>query len=115
MNQVQETERPNTFRRLWLNEWVSAESEFISPERWGACYSSDVRPLAMGDKRKVVFGADASTSRDLTALVGVGYDPASDLADVIYTRTWKPAILSHAGAVIRGGKPTIDLSADYRR
>ena len=23
MREVQATERPNTFRRLWLNEWVS--------------------------------------------------------------------------------------------
>jgi hypothetical protein len=29
MEQVKQSERANTFRRLWLNEWVSNESEFI--------------------------------------------------------------------------------------
>jgi len=105
MAEIQASERPNTYRRLWLNEWVSNESEFITPEQWQACYSPDVRPLAPGDKRRAVFGADASTSRDLTALVGVVYDRPGQVVDVVYTRTWKPK-----PSIFRN-KPTIDLTA----
>ena len=104
MREVQASERPNTFRRLWLNEWTSQESEFITPEAWQACYSPDVKPLQPGDRRRVVFGADASTSRDLTALVGVVYDHESGLTDAVYTRVWKPK-----PNILRLMKPTIDL------
>ena len=102
MAQVQANERPNTFRRLWLNEWVSNESEFITPEMWQECYSQDVKPLQPGDKRKMVLGADASTSRDFTALVGV--HTHDGLSDAIFTRVWKP------GFSLFRSKPTVDLS-----
>lgn len=104
MAEQEQNERANTFRRLWLNEWVSQESEFITPEAWQACYSADVKPLMPKDDRFAVFGADASTSRDLTALVGAIYDPETQQTDVVYTRVWKP----QANA-LRAGKPTIDL------
>ena len=48
----------------------SNESQFVTPEQWAACYSPEVQRLAEGDRRRLVLGADASTSRDLTALVG---------------------------------------------
>lgn len=102
MAQVQANERPNTFRRLWLNEWVSNESEFITREMWQACYSPEVKPLQPGDKRKMVLGADASTSRDFTALVGV--NTHDGLSDVVFLRVWKP------GKSIFRAKPTVDLS-----
>ena len=104
MREVQETERPNTFRRLWLNEWTTAESGFIMPEQWQACYSEEVRPLLPGDSRYCVFGADASTARDCTALVGCVHDPESSLTDAVYSHVWKPAPNE-----LRGGKPTVDL------
>jgi len=104
MREIRESERPNTYRRLWLNEWVSQESEFITPEAWQACYSPDCKPLLPKDRRRAVFGADASTSRDLTALVGVTYNQEGGFTDVVYTRTWKPK-----PNILRLGKPTIDL------
>ena len=102
MAQVQASERPNTFRRLWLNEFTSNESEFITPEMWQGCYSSEVKPLQPGDKRKMVLGADASTSRDHTALTGVYQHDG--ISDCIYTRVWKP------GFSLFRNKPTVDLS-----
>lgn len=105
MAQVRASERPNTYARLWLNQWVSSESQFITPELWQACESAEVRPLAPGDNRRVVLGADASTSRDFTALVGVAYDTATKLADVVYTRVWRPE-----RGLLRLGKPTVDLT-----
>lgn len=104
MSKIQGSERPNTYRRLWLNEWVSNESQFVSADQWEACKSEDARPLAEGDTRRGVFGADASTSRDLTALVGVVNDPARKIAETFYSRVWKPQ-----KGIFRMGKPTIDL------
>ncbi|MDP2659920.1 MAG: hypothetical protein Q8R28_04240, partial [Dehalococcoidia bacterium] len=56
------------------------------------------------DGRRVVLGADASTSRDLTALVGVSFDPETGLSQVLYARAWKPE-----RGILRLGKPTVDL------
>ena len=105
MRQIEASERPPTFRRLWLNEWVSSESQFLPEGTWGGLYNPDVLPLLPGDKRPIVLGADASTSRDLTALVGVTFDPLTQRADVVYCRVWKPKF-----SLLRN-KATVDLSA----
>jgi phage terminase large subunit-like protein len=94
--------------RLHENRFTSNESSFITPEQWEACYSPEVRPLAPGDDRLVVLGADASTSRDSTALVGVTYDYKLKLTDVVYCRIWKPQ------RGILPGKATIDLDATLK-
>lgn len=103
MSEVREGERPNTYRRLWLNEWVANESQFVSREAWQECYNPELYPLQPGDDRMVVLGADASTTRDLTALVGTTWNEQDKTVDVIYTRVWTP----QPGI---NGKPTIDLS-----
>jgi hypothetical protein len=105
IKQTQASERPNTFRRIWLNEWVANESQFLPEGAWEACFSKDVKPLAPKDKRCVVLGADASTSRDFTALVGVEYNRPTNTTDVIFCRVWKPQ-----RGILRMGKPTIDLA-----
>ncbi|MBX3049167.1 MAG: hypothetical protein KIT46_02555 [Anaerolineales bacterium] len=99
MAEEREKTRPNTFRRLWLNEWVANEARFVDQESWDACYSPDVKPYSEADKRRMVLGVDASTTRDLTALVGV-----SEHMEVVHVRTWKPR-----KGLLRGGKPTVDL------
>jgi hypothetical protein len=93
------TLRPNTFIRFHANQQTTGESSFLPPGAWELCYSADVKPLLPTDKRKVVLGADASTSRDFTALVGMEGD------DVVLARTWKPQKV----AGLRMGKPTIDI------
>jgi hypothetical protein len=101
---TRETERPNVFRRLWLNEWVENEAQFITSDQWAACYSPDVRRYQDGDGRRLVLGADASTSRDLTALVGCVWDAEARRTEAVYCRVWKPE-----RGLFRGGKPTVDL------
>ena len=106
IEQVRATERPNTFKRLWLNAWMSNEDQFVTSDQWAACYE-DYTPGGL----RMVLGADASTSRDLTALVGVSR--SEGIAMVEYVRTWKPV-----GGDLRSGKPTVDLSgidAEVRR
>ena len=95
------TLRPNTFTRFHANEQTTGESAFLPQGAWEKCYSPDVRPLMPTDKRKVVLGADASTSHDFTSLVGMAG------GDAIFVRTWKPVKI----AGIRMGKPTIDIDA----
>jgi phage terminase large subunit-like protein len=102
MEQIKQGERHATYRRLWLNEWTQNESRFIDPELWDACYSEELRPFSPGDNRMLVLGADASTSRDSTALVGVSFNQEMRTRDVIYSRIWKPVKDGKA-------KPTIDL------
>ncbi len=102
--ETQQSERPNTFRRIWLNEWVTNESQFLPDGSWESCYSPDVRPIAPGENAKLVLGADASTSRDFTALVGVQYNESTNTSDVRLVRVWKPK-----SGILRRGKPTIDL------
>ena len=98
------TLRPLAYLRLHENRFTSNESAFVTPDQWEACYSLDVRPLELGDERRLVLGADASTSRDLTALVGVWRNPKTSTRDIVYCRAWKPT-----RSEFRKGKPTIDL------
>jgi len=96
--------RPGAFARMHLNEWASSIDRFVAAEEWAACYSPEVVGLGPGDDRRAVFGADASTSRDLTALVGVVRNYKTGKAEVVYSRVWKPKSDQR-----RRGKPTIDL------
>jgi hypothetical protein len=98
------TLRANAYLRMHENQRTSGEAGFVTPEAWAACYDPEVRLLLPGDSRPVVFAADASTSRDLTSLVGVILDPKLNISDVVYVRVWRP--LPDA---LRGGKPTVDL------
>lgn len=98
------TLRANAYLRMHENQRTSGEAAFVPIDAWTACYNPEIRPLMPEDKRRVVFGADASTSRDLTSLVGCVYNPGLDIVDVVYIRVWKP-LPDH----LRGGKPTVDL------
>ena len=104
IDQQKQTERPNTFRRLWLNEWLTNESQFLPEGTWEGCYSPDVRPYTKSEGSRLVLGADASTSRDLTALVGVMYNEDLQTTDVKLVRVWTPK-----RGILRMGKPTVDL------
>ncbi len=59
----------NTARNLLLNQRVSTESPFISPDVWKSC-AGDVQ--AFDDDTPVYCGLDLSARTDLTALVVVG-------------------------------------------
>jgi hypothetical protein len=105
ISETQQSERPNTFRRIWLNEWTTNESQFLPEGTWQACAAPDVKPIQPGDNRRLILGADASTTRDLTALVGVEYNPGLNTVDVALCRVWKPQ-----RGILRMGKPTVDLA-----
>jgi phage terminase large subunit-like protein len=58
----------------------------------------------------MVLGADASTTRDLTALVGVADNLETHTKDVVYCRVWRPE-----SGEYRFGKPTVDLDETIKR
>jgi phage terminase large subunit-like protein len=96
------TLRENTYKRLHLNERTAGESSFVTPEQWAACLVAALP----ADGRRLVLGADASTSRDLTALVGTAYNESTGKVEVLYSKAWTPK-----RGLLRGGKPTVDLEA----
>ena len=106
INEIRESERPNTFNRLWLNEWVNSESAFVPIEAWNACFNKDIVPLAEGDNRTITLGVDASTTRDMSALVGTWFNVKTNKVEVIYVKGYKPK-----KGWLRKGKATIDLEA----
>lgn len=104
IEQVRASERPATFARLWLNEWVSSISTFVTDEQWQACALPEISPYLRQNAKRMVLGADASTTRDLTALVGVVRNPKDDTVHAVHVRTWQPT-----KGKLRAGKPTVDL------
>jgi phage terminase large subunit-like protein len=103
-NEQRKTLRPLAFLRIHENRFTSNENAFISPDQWDACYHPDVIPMRPYDDRRIILGADASTSRDLTALVGMYVNRETQTRDIVYCRAWKPV-----KSELRGGRPTVDL------
>lgn len=59
----------NTFRRLYLNQWTEQAARWISMASWDACRTVLEHASLRG--RKCYVGLDLSSTKDLTALVGV--------------------------------------------
>ena len=96
--------RANAFIRMHNNQRTAGESAFIQAEDWEACERPGLQPFTPGAGRRLVVGADASTSRDLTSLVGVEYNETTGISAATYVRLWKPQ-----KSFLRRGKPTVDL------
>jgi phage terminase large subunit-like protein len=62
----------NTFRRLYLNQWTEQAERWIALAAWDACRTRQEAPgSTIGTRRRVYVGLDLSSTKDLTALVGV--------------------------------------------
>ncbi|MCI0398227.1 MAG: hypothetical protein L0322_25305, partial [Chloroflexi bacterium] len=94
--------RPTAFTRIHLNDFSTNESQFVEPEQWAACYDPALTAWTAGDGRRLTLGADASTARDFTALVGCCRGSRGGV-DVAYVKVWKPQKSNGRG------RPTIDL------
>lgn len=70
------TLRPNTYRRLHLNEWTEGEGDFIDPEHWKSLVDPAHKPLPPNSPQQVYVGMDLATAPggDNCALVGVYYE-----------------------------------------
>ncbi len=83
------TLRPTTFARLHRNEWVAAESTFLTPELWDACVDVDRRPLLPAREPALFVGVDASTEHDSSAVVAVYWD--GERLALASHRIWRPS------------------------
>jgi hypothetical protein len=106
IRQIRTSERPNTFKRLWLNEWVSGEGDYLPEGAWAACYDDHLRPVRIDEPLRMVLGIDAATSNDHAGIVGTIWNDETQTVDVKYSREYVPK-----KGFLRAGKPTIDLTA----
>ncbi len=81
--------RPNTFKRLHLNQWVTAESAFLTPDLWDSCVDLMHAQLAPSKTIEEVVGVDIGIKHDNMAVVRLRWEGAR-LVLVGY-RLWKPA------------------------
>lgn len=94
----EETERPESYQRLHLNQWVSRQQTFIHPAQWAACVDAPVRPLP--PDWPTVVAVDGSINSDCTACVGVAREPyvddkgrmkpKDDEVRITFARVWVP-------------------------
>jgi phage terminase large subunit-like protein len=80
--------REGAFRRLHQNEWVSAESAFISAEQWDAIVDPSLSPALNG--KAVFLGVDLGVKSDSSAVVAVGWDQSRKKIAVAFHHIWKP-------------------------
>ena len=66
--------RPNQFKRLILNQWVSAESAAIDLEQWDRCTDPELRPLLAKSGMPIWAAIDLGLRHDSTALIACGWD-----------------------------------------
>lgn len=112
------TERPDAFRRLHMNEWVSSVQEFIPQAWWQACRETEPEAIAsrlsarlLGKNWPIVIGCDAAVTGDCAAIVGVCRDPVDPSAVVVlFVRLWTPT----PGHPLDYGAPD-GLDAEIRR
>lgn len=95
---------PQAYRRLHLNEWVGAESQFVPMESWDAC--ADLHPIVRpepGDRTMIVVSADAAVSGDCFGIVAVSRCPQDNTSvDIRALRKWDP---KDTGGVINLDEP----------
>ena len=86
--------RPATFARLHRNEWVTAESIFITPALWDPNVDQDARPwlpARAGEPRlRVWVGVDVALKHDYSAVVAVTRTAEGQL-QLIRHWLWKPS------------------------
>jgi phage terminase large subunit-like protein len=81
--------RPATFARLHRNEWVSAESKFLTGEQWDACVDPTRTPLLSNPGLQVTVGVDAGIKHDFASVQVVARD--GDQIIHVTGRIWKPS------------------------
>jgi phage terminase large subunit-like protein len=83
--------RTNGYLRLIENRWVSSESSFIDMDWYDACVDPEARPLVLDKGVPVWLGVDASTKRDLTAIVATTWDREEKKVRVVTHRIFQPS------------------------
>ena len=87
--EMRRTLRPNAYQRLVLNEFASAESQFVDMAAWDSCVQPSLVPSS--ERLPIYVGVDASTKRDSTALVAVTFDKKAQVVRLVQHRVFTPA------------------------
>ena len=87
--EMRRTLRPNAYQRLVLNEFASAESQFVDMSAWDSCVQPSLAPTL--ERIPIYVGVDASTKRDSTALVAVTFDKKTQMVRLVQHRVFTPA------------------------
>lgn len=95
---------PQAYRRLHLNEWVGAESQFVPMESWDRCDTHFIPMLMPGEMSQLVGGVDAAVTGDCFGIVVGNRCPLdSTCVDVRAIKKWEP---SESGGTINLDLPT---------
>ena len=113
------SERPASFLRLHLNQWVTSHEEYIPIEWWDyatKAYSANMslwkdHPF---EEWPIVIGVDAGLKRDSTALVAVGYDAKRGKVGVCYHKVWTPSKDDQVDLDITVEKELLELYNRYK-
>ena len=87
--EMRRTLRPNAYQRLVLNEFASAESQFVDMSAWDQCVQPSLTPTL--ERIPIYVGVDASVKRDSTALVAVTFDKKAQVVRLVQHRVFTPA------------------------
>ena len=83
--------RPNAYRRMIENRFVSSESGFVDLAWWDRCTSSEFRPVVVARDLPIWVGVDASVKRDSTAVVAVTWNAAAEKVRLVWHRILRPS------------------------
>ena len=89
--EMRRTLRPNAYQRLVLNEFASAESQFVDMSAWDQCVQPSLTPTL--ERIPIYVGVDASVKRDSTALVAVTFDKQTQCVRLVQHRVFVPGVL----------------------
>ncbi|PJF34932.1 MAG: hypothetical protein CUN49_13135 [Candidatus Thermofonsia Clade 1 bacterium] len=78
------------YLRVWENRRAQSADALCTAAHWDALYEPALMPLGADDSRPIVFGADAGTHHDSTALVGCTWNAERQWIEVLYCRVWQP-------------------------
>lgn len=78
------------YLRVWENRRTSAQNALCTAAAWDALCDPALAPLQADDPRPLVFGVDAATQHDSTALVGCAWDAPTQSVHVVYSAIWTP-------------------------
>jgi phage terminase large subunit-like protein len=82
--------RPSAYQRMIENRFVEPASRFVDLALWDQCVQPSLTPVHRDKSLAVWVGVDASTKRDHTALVAVGFDRKTGCVRLVQHRVFVP-------------------------
>jgi hypothetical protein len=87
-DEQRQTLRPNAFKRLHQNEWVTGTEAFIQAERWDVCVDPTLAPQLGPFQYPTTLAVDASFKHDESAVMAV--QVIGGKVVLVAHRLWKP-------------------------